>query len=181
MTGCGASILCRIAHMCEAFPLFGFVATRSHQLGDVSNSGQLFSVVSTIMMTERSILLSLKAPGHKAKSSTRDCRNLTLSEKTPKPREGSILAGASETRVGRSPAENCARIRDLGYTVSTHINMYGEHFELVSDPFEEGDCTVVHVISGNDPTIRTLRLPESILLGLSHRSGQKTKFGKKVA
>jgi hypothetical protein len=80
----------------------------------------------------------------------------------------------------RSPAENCARIKDLGYTASTHINMYGERFELVSDPFEEGDCTVVQVISGNDPAIRVLRLPESILLGLSDRSGQKTKFGKRL-
>jgi hypothetical protein len=58
--------------------------------------------------------------------------------------------------------------------------MYGERFELVSDPFEEGGRTVVQVTSGNNPTVRTLRLPESILLGLSDRSGQKTKFGKRT-
>jgi hypothetical protein len=101
---------------------------------------------------------------------------MTLSEKTPKPREGSILAGAPETCAGRSPAGNFARIRDLGYTASTHIRMYGDRFELVSDPFEEGNCTVVRVTSGNDPTIRNLRLPESILLGLSDQSGQKDKI-----
>ena len=89
--------------------------------------------------------------------------------------------GRNGIRSNRSPAETCARMKDLGYTASTHINMYGEHFELVSDPVEEGDCTVVQVISETDPTVRTLRLPVSILLGLTDRSGRKTQFGKKVA
>jgi hypothetical protein len=29
--------------------------------------------------------------------------------------------------------------------------MYGERFEIVSDPFNEGNCIAVHAISGNDP------------------------------
>jgi hypothetical protein len=82
--------------------------------------------------------------------------------------------------LSRTPADNCARIKGLGYTVSKHIKMYGERFELVSDPFQEGDCTMVQVISGNDPTIRTVQLPVSILLGFSDRGGQKTKFGKRL-
>ena len=81
--------------------------------------------------------------------------------------------------VGRTPAENCARIRDLGYVASKHITMYGERLELVSNPVEEGECIVVQVISENDPTRRRLRLPVSILLGLSDRGGQKTNFGKR--
>jgi hypothetical protein len=67
------------------------------------------------------------------------------------------------------PSENCTKIRGLGFTASKHIKMYGERFELVSDPFDEDGCTVVHVISGNDPKIRTLRLPVAILVGLSGR------------
>jgi hypothetical protein len=82
--------------------------------------------------------------------------------------------------LSRTPAENCARIKGLGYTVSKHIKMYGERLELVSDPFQEGDCIVVQVIGGSDPTIRTLQLPVSILLGVSDRGGQKTKFGKRL-
>jgi len=70
---------------------------------------------------------------------------------------------------GRSAAENCERIRDLGFTTSKHIKMYGERFELVSDPFEEGTCTSVRALSGNDPTIRILRLPTAILLGSPDR------------
>ena len=67
---------------------------------------------------------------------------------------------------GQSPSENCVRIRDLGFKTSTHIKMYGERFELVSDPFVEGDYTTVHAISGDDGGIRALRLPVSILVGL---------------
>lgn len=81
----------------------------------------------------------------------------------------------------RPTTAKCARIRDLGYTSSKHIRMYGERLELVSDPVEDGDYMVVQVISANDPTKRTLRLPVSILLGLSDRSGQKTKFGRRMA
>lgn len=89
--------------------------------------------------------------------------------------------GAPGIQTTRSPTETCARIKGLGYAASKHIKLYGQRLELVSDPVEQGNCTVVQVISENDPTIRTLRLPVSILLGLSDRSGQKTKFGKRVA
>ena len=89
--------------------------------------------------------------------------------------------GAPGIQTSLSPAETCARIKGLGYTASKHITIYGQHLELVSDPVEQGNCTVVQVISEGDPTIRTLRLPVSILLGLTDRAGQKTKFGKRVA
>jgi hypothetical protein len=69
----------------------------------------------------------------------------------------------------RSPSESCAKIKELGYAVSKHITMYGERFEIVSDPFIDGDCIAVNAISGNDPKIRTLRLPIAILLGLADR------------
>jgi hypothetical protein len=39
--------------------------------------------------------------------------------------------------VGRTPAENCARAKGLGYVASKHITMYGERLELISDPVEE--------------------------------------------
>ena len=46
-----------------------------------------------------------------------------------------------------------------------HIDLYGEHVELVSDPFEKGDCIAVHAISERNPTVRTIELPVSILAG----------------
>ncbi len=45
------------------------------------------------------------------------------------------------------------------------MDLYGEHIELVSDPFEDGDCVAVHAISGSNPTVRTIELPVSILTG----------------
>jgi hypothetical protein len=78
------------------------------------------------------------------------------------------------TLVGaRTPAENCKRIRALGFSTSRHITMYGERLEIVSDPFDEGGCTAIRVLSGNDPTVRTVRLPVAILIGLSDRFRKK--------
>lgn len=59
---------------------------------------------------------------------------------------------------------------DLGYVAGKHVNLYGEHFEIVSDPFVDGSWVAVRVISENDPTIQTIRLPVSILLGLTDLS-----------
>jgi hypothetical protein len=66
-------------------------------------------------------------------------------------------------------SDSCAKIKDLGFTESTHIKMYGERFEIVSDPFDEGDCIAVRATRGNDPEIRTLRLPVAILVRLEGR------------
>jgi hypothetical protein len=66
----------------------------------------------------------------------------------------------------KSVAEDCVRIKDLGYSPSHHIHMYGEQFEIVSDPFPDGNGVAVHVTTAKEPTKRTLRLPTSILVGL---------------
>jgi hypothetical protein len=57
-----------------------------------------------------------------------------------------------------------------------HIKMYGEDFELVLDPFVEGDYTTVHAISRNDPKVRELRLPVSILIDLPDPFRKRAKF-----
>jgi hypothetical protein len=49
--------------------------------------------------------------------------------------------------------------------VGKHVDLYGEHVELVSDPFEEGDCVAVRAISGNNPIERTIELPVTLLSG----------------
>jgi hypothetical protein len=65
----------------------------------------------------------------------------------------------------RSPSENCAHIKKLGYITGKHMNLYGEHMELVSDPFEAGKCVAVQAISSSNPIVRTIELPISILAG----------------
>lgn len=68
--------------------------------------------------------------------------------------------------IAKSTTDDCVRIRDLGYSSSHHIHMYGERFEIVSDPFPDGNGIAVHVITAKEPTKRTLRLPVAILMGL---------------
>jgi hypothetical protein len=43
--------------------------------------------------------------------------------------------------------------------------MYGERFEIVSAPFDEGDRIAVRATCGNDQEIRTLHLPTALLVG----------------
>jgi hypothetical protein len=42
------------------------------------------------------------------------------------------------TRID-SAEEACARIKDIGYVASRRIRIYGEEFELLSDPFPDED------------------------------------------
>jgi hypothetical protein len=81
--------------------------------------------------------------------------------------------------TGRSPSENTARIKNLGFTASKQIKIYGVRYELVSDPFEDGECTSVRVISENDRTVRTLHLPAAILVGLSDRFRKPVRLAGK--
>jgi hypothetical protein len=69
-------------------------------------------------------------------------------------------------RIG---SDSCVKIKDLGFTSSMHINMYGQRFEIVSEPFDEGDGISVRATSGSDPEVRTLRLPIAILIGRADR------------
>jgi len=64
-------------------------------------------------------------------------------------------------------SKSCQKILDLGYIAGKHVNLYGEHFEIASDPFVDDDWVAIRVMSENDPTIRTIRLPVSILVGLT--------------
>ena len=38
-----------------------------------------------------------------------------------------------------SSSEMCAHVKRLGYSTSKHVRLYGEDFEVVSDPFAEAD------------------------------------------
>ena len=65
----------------------------------------------------------------------------------------------------KSVIEDCVRIKDLGYGSSHQIRMYGQQFEIVSDPVPDGNGVSVQVTSTAEPAKRTLRLPTSILVG----------------
>ncbi len=65
-------------------------------------------------------------------------------------------------------SRSCERLMELGYIAGKRVTLYGEHFEIASDPFIDGNWVAVRVISENDPAIQTIRLPVSILLGLTN-------------
>jgi hypothetical protein len=70
--------------------------------------------------------------------------------------------------ISHRSSNNCERLIDLGYVAGKHVTLYGEHFEIASDPFIDGNWVAVRAFSENDPAIQTIRLPVSILLGLTY-------------
>jgi hypothetical protein len=62
-----------------------------------------------------------------------------------------------------SLSEVCARVRHLGYVASGRVRLYGEEFEVVSDPFPQEDGIAVHVTTKKDSKIRVLKLPATVL------------------
>ena len=72
------------------------------------------------------------------------------------------------THSDQPHSETLQRLMDLGYTAGKRITLYGEHFEIASVPFIDGNWVAVRVTSEYDPTIQTIRLPISLLLGLAN-------------
>ena len=63
----------------------------------------------------------------------------------------------------RSVSEICAHLKHLGYAPSKRIRLYGDEFEVLSDPFPEGDGIAVQVTTKKDSSIRVLRIPATVL------------------
>src|SRR6202162_5587745 len=66
--------------------------------------------------------------------------------------------------VAFSPVSKiCAQVKHLGYAAARRIRLYGEEFEVVSDPFPEANGVAVHVTTKKDPRMRLLRIPMTVL------------------
>ena len=57
----------------------------------------------------------------------------------------------------------------LAMRVSGRIRLYGEEFEVVSDPFPEDDGIAVHVKTKSNSTIRVLQLPATVVQSVKGR------------
>jgi hypothetical protein len=68
-----------------------------------------------------------------------------------------------------SVSETCARVKHLGYTTSGRVRLYGEEFEVVSEPFPEANGIAVHVKSRKNPNVRVLRLPSTVVQSAKRR------------
>jgi hypothetical protein len=62
-----------------------------------------------------------------------------------------------------STAEICAGVKRLGYGASQSIRLYGEEFEVISDPFPESGGIAVSVKTKKGDAIRVLQLPSTVL------------------
>jgi hypothetical protein len=62
-----------------------------------------------------------------------------------------------------SVSELCAHVKHLGYATSRRVRLYGEEFEVVSDPFPEAGGIAVQVTTRKDSSIRILQIPATVL------------------
>jgi hypothetical protein len=69
-----------------------------------------------------------------------------------------------------SVLEMCAHVKHLGYSTSKHVRLYGEEFEVVSDPFPEAEGIAVRVTTKKDLKIRVLQIPATVLQNVKRRS-----------
>jgi hypothetical protein len=68
--------------------------------------------------------------------------------------------------------EVCDRLQKMGYAESKRIRIYGQEFEVISNPFPEGNGIAVRAYSKRDPQARTLQIPLPVLQML----GKKKKI-----
>lgn len=67
----------------------------------------------------------------------------------------------------------CDRVKHLGYKISGRVRLYGEEYEVVSDPFLEADHVAVRVKSAKNPTERVLHLPATVVQSAKSRKPVK--------
>ena len=63
----------------------------------------------------------------------------------------------------KEQASICEKIRRLGYKQDNQIRLYGEIFELVSDPFTVGDIVFVDAREQKSGRLRRIRIPLNIV------------------
>jgi hypothetical protein len=65
----------------------------------------------------------------------------------------------------KSPSikEICASVKRLGYGANQSIRLYGEEFEVISDPFPEAGGIAVSVRTKKSDSIRVIQLPATVL------------------
>ena len=59
--------------------------------------------------------------------------------------------------------EVCANVNRMGYAASSRVRLYGEDFEVLSDPFPEAGGVAVHVKATKDSRVCMLSLPATVL------------------
>ena len=72
--------------------------------------------------------------------------------------------------------EVCAQLQKMGYAQSKRIRIYGQEFEVVSNPFPQGNGIAVQAFSKRETQARTLRLPLPVVQMVTRQKQQKKKI-----
>jgi len=75
----------------------------------------------------------------------------------------------SKNTGSNSVPDICTRIKHMGYAASKRVKLYGEEFEIVSDPILEGRGIAVQARTKKNPSVRMVRLPSTVLQGVLGR------------
>jgi hypothetical protein len=62
-----------------------------------------------------------------------------------------------------SVTDICANVKRLGYGMNQSICLYGEEFEVLSDPFPEAGGIAVNVKTKAGTGMRVIQLPATVL------------------
>ncbi|GAC1436472.1 MAG: hypothetical protein NVS1B11_25850 [Terriglobales bacterium] len=76
----------------------------------------------------------------------------------------------SENNDLNSAQDICGKLKHLLYEASQSIRLYGEEYEILSDPFLEGNSVALRVRSRKDPSVRTIHLPSMLIQSIVQRS-----------
>jgi Fe2+ transport system protein FeoA len=57
----------------------------------------------------------------------------------------------------------CLRLKQMGYSQSKSVKLYGEEFEVLSDPYSEDEHIVIQVKSQRTSLRKTVRLPRFVV------------------
>ena len=129
---------------------------QAHEVGEISEPTAAPAKMQTRQNASRDRIVD-KRDANKQTSLNSSAPGLLRSEEKE---------GVMHDPADKSVTDDCTRIKGLGYSPSHHIRMYGQRFDIVSDPFPSGTGVAVEVTTLDQPKKRVLRLPTSILVGL---------------
>jgi hypothetical protein len=79
---------------------------------------------------------------------------------------------SSRIQDSDSIAKACASVKRLGYAAHERIRLYGEEFEVVSDPFPYAGGIALNVKTKKNGQVRVVRLPATVLQSLTGREAK---------
>ena len=71
--------------------------------------------------------------------------------------------------------EVCGRLQSMGYAESKRIRIYGQEFDVVSNPFPHENGIAIRAVSKRDTQTRTLRLPLPVVQMVTRQKQEKKK------